>query len=156
MGSKLNPGTYDCYANALPDEPMFVLLARDPSAPDLLRMWALSREVAVIDGRRPESDRALVGEARECAEAMKAWRLANDGKWRLSLPANPSQLPDGLMGAANIEGVARAIQNFDLSQWLLLMPLTFSVGVPLVFWRAGIIRRRIEKEIADDFKRYGG
>lgn len=106
MGSKLHPGKFDCYANALPDEPMFVLLARDPSAPDLLRMWALSREVAVIDGRRPESDRALVGEARECADAMKAWRLANDGKWRLSLPADPSQRPDEL-----VEDLARALAS---------------------------------------------
>lgn len=35
---------------------------------------------------------------------------------RGSGPVDPSQPPDGLMGAANIEGVARAIQNFDLSQ----------------------------------------
>ena len=26
---KENPGRFDCYANALPDEPMFVLLARE-------------------------------------------------------------------------------------------------------------------------------
>lgn len=29
MGSKTNPGQFDCYANALPDEPMF----RGPPAP---------------------------------------------------------------------------------------------------------------------------
>lgn len=29
MGTKNNPGAFDCYANAEPDEPMFVLLARD-------------------------------------------------------------------------------------------------------------------------------
>lgn len=30
MGTKSNPTQFDCYANALPDEPMFILLARDP------------------------------------------------------------------------------------------------------------------------------
>jgi hypothetical protein len=30
MGTKSNPGPFDCYAKAEPDEPMFVLLARDP------------------------------------------------------------------------------------------------------------------------------
>jgi len=28
MATKKNPGEFDCYANAGPDEPMFVLLAR--------------------------------------------------------------------------------------------------------------------------------
>lgn len=33
MGTKNNPGAFDCYANAEPDEPMFVLLGRDKHAP---------------------------------------------------------------------------------------------------------------------------
>ena len=33
MGTKNNPGQFDCYRNAEPDEPMFVLLARDERAP---------------------------------------------------------------------------------------------------------------------------
>jgi hypothetical protein len=41
MGTKRNPGQYDCYAKAEPDEPMFVLLARDPTAPQLVRDWAV-------------------------------------------------------------------------------------------------------------------
>lgn len=38
MGTKNNPGTFDCYANAAPDEPMFVLLGRDKHAPLLVRL----------------------------------------------------------------------------------------------------------------------
>lgn len=44
MGTKNNPGKFDCYANADPDEPMFVLLARDPLASDLVLLWAERRE----------------------------------------------------------------------------------------------------------------
>lgn len=39
MGTKNNPGKFDCYTKAEPDEPMFVLLARDPLAPILVNLW---------------------------------------------------------------------------------------------------------------------
>ena len=74
MGSKNTPGKFDCYANAEPDEPMFVLLARDASAPDVVEEWAARREEAIRLRIKPESDRAMVDEARECAEKMRAWR----------------------------------------------------------------------------------
>lgn len=83
MGSKNNPGEFDCYTNALPDEPMFILLARDPSAPAIVKWWADAREAAIDRGERPESDRAMVEEARQCAKNMTAWRAANDGAWRI-------------------------------------------------------------------------
>ena len=74
MGSKLSPGTFDCYANAEPDEPMFVLLARDASAPDIVDVWARTRENMIATGLKPESDRKMVLEAQQCAIAMHQWR----------------------------------------------------------------------------------
>lgn len=82
MGTKNNPGKFDCEANALPDEPKFTLLARDPSAPELVRSWARKRRVQIAFGNRPESDLAMCDEADECATTMEAWREANDGAWR--------------------------------------------------------------------------
>lgn len=70
MGSKLRPGAYDCYEKAAPDEPMFILLARDASAPALVEMWAHDRE-------RHGEEAGVVAEARECAEQMRAWRDRN-------------------------------------------------------------------------------
>lgn len=70
MGTKNNPAPFDCYANAEPDEPMFVLLARDPHAPELVRQWAEHRSYGGYD---PEK----VAEAFACADAMDAWRAAN-------------------------------------------------------------------------------
>jgi hypothetical protein len=67
MGSKLKPGAFDCYANAAPDEPMFVLLARDKHAPTLVRAWADLRE-------KEGEDPAKVKEARDCADAMANYR----------------------------------------------------------------------------------
>lgn len=82
MGTKIRPGVYDCYRRALPDEPLFVLLGRDDSAPDQTRNWAHQLEQELSRGLRPASDHALVVEARSCAFAMERWRLTNPGAWR--------------------------------------------------------------------------
>lgn len=82
MGTKEHPGKFDCYSNALPDEPLFTLLARDPSAPELLRLWADNRRKAIVLGQRLMSDWAMTDEAYECATRMEQWRILNDGIWR--------------------------------------------------------------------------
>lgn len=66
MGTKLNPGAFDCYKNAEPDEPMFILLGRDPMAGYLVRLWAWWRRMRGEDERK-------INEARMCAEAMDAY-----------------------------------------------------------------------------------
>lgn len=68
MGTKNNPGQFDCYDAADPDEPIFVLLARDPSAPALVVAWATLR--ADVEGVTPK-----VQEAYDCANAMDEWRI---------------------------------------------------------------------------------
>jgi hypothetical protein len=82
MGTKNNPGNFDCYHNAMPDEPMFILLARDPNAPDLIERWADGRQCDIVRKVRPASDVGMVNEARDCARKMRKWRKANMGKWR--------------------------------------------------------------------------
>ncbi len=73
MGTKNDPGRYDCFANAEPDEPMFVLLARDKHAPTLVWLWATLRE---LDQEEP----AKVAEARDCMAAMLSWQIAHGRK----------------------------------------------------------------------------
>lgn len=82
MGTKNNAGEFDCYANALPDEPMFVLLARDPDFHRLVYEWADRRSADIRCGLRPETDWPMVYEARACATAAEKWRKENNGKWR--------------------------------------------------------------------------
>jgi len=71
MGTKNKPGTYDCYAAADPDEPMFVLLARDPSAHLLVGLWALIRD------KLGEDTAGKIEEARDCADAMRDWLVGH-------------------------------------------------------------------------------
>ncbi len=66
MGTKRDPGTFDCYTKAELDEPMFVLLARDRMAPELVLRWAAERE-------RVDENPAIVAEARDCAAEMHRW-----------------------------------------------------------------------------------
>ncbi|MDB4942987.1 MAG: hypothetical protein JWP97_2521 [Labilithrix sp.] len=84
MGTKNRPGTYDCYANAHPDEPMFVLLGRDPMAADLVDEWARLRELR-------DGPSAKVQEARTCARAMRAWATESES----ARPAPVSDLKPG-------------------------------------------------------------
>lgn len=82
MGTKEEPGDFDCYHNALPGEPIFVLLARDPDFHRLVMKWARRRSQDVQCGLRPESDMDMVAEAQSCAFKGRKWRKDNNGKWR--------------------------------------------------------------------------
>lgn len=82
MGTKNNPGKFDCYANALPDEPMFVLLARDPKFFKYVLKWANDRDLDIACGDRPLSDSDMTKEARQCAYDGQLWRRMNNGIWR--------------------------------------------------------------------------
>ena len=66
MGTKNNPGLYDCYEKADPDEPIFVLRANDKYAPTLVWLWA---SLAGLDGTKA----AKVQEAQACATDMMRW-----------------------------------------------------------------------------------
>lgn len=60
MGTKNNPGKFDCYANAQP---------RDPAACVLVTLWADIREAM-------GEDPSKIAEARQCASALARWAIA--------------------------------------------------------------------------------
>ena len=93
MATKSNPGRFDCYAAARPDEQMFVLLDRDPIAPFLVSIWSKVRmgdpeaaravfesmlaSVAPRYCMHPDAEKA--SEAMDCALAMfRAQALASE------------------------------------------------------------------------------
>jgi hypothetical protein len=100
MGTKNNPGKWDCYHNAEPDEPMFTLLARDRLAGHLVSIWSKIRmgdmEAAgqIFDHMirthgldycvAPDVDKAI--EAMDCAAAMFEWRKAKCFELTAELP----------------------------------------------------------------------
>jgi hypothetical protein len=71
VGSKSRPSKYDCFSKAEPDEPMFVLLGRDPCAPILIDTWCELR-------KRMGEDFEKLDEARACAEACEQWLGEHD------------------------------------------------------------------------------
>lgn len=82
MGTKNNPGDFDCYNEAAPDEPIFTLRANDPMAPIIVAWWAKLRSTArELDARANRvrlSDSDLFDdkhkEAFVVADAMRKWR----------------------------------------------------------------------------------
>lgn len=84
----------DCFERAMPGEPTFTLLARDPHAPDVVLDWAFRRECAIRRGEKPRSDMERVAEAQALARQMREWRRENLNTWQTPtqplLPAMPT------------------------------------------------------------------
>lgn len=90
MGTKNNPGRFDCFAAAEPDEPLFGLLARDALAAHMVSIWSKLRmgdheaarvvfnhllEQATQAGyprAGDDVDKAI--EAMDCSMSMFTWR----------------------------------------------------------------------------------
>ncbi len=80
MGTKANPGSYDCYGAVDDDEPLFTLRAKDPLAPVLVKLWVELRKMTrpgtvVLSPDRTREIRKHQ-EALRCASDMVAWRVA--------------------------------------------------------------------------------
>lgn len=106
MGTKNNPSKFDCYANAFPDEPMFVLLARDRHAAGLVLLWAMLRE-------RECEDPAVLAEARECADAMASFIKQTKGR-------PPADVLAELLNKPHLKDFARALQleaHHQVGRW---------------------------------------
>jgi hypothetical protein len=68
MGTKTEPGRFDCYGAAEPHEPIFILLGRDPVAADLVREWVKRRQAKGEGGDK-------IMEALSCASDMDAFAM---------------------------------------------------------------------------------
>jgi hypothetical protein len=86
VGSKNNPGKFDCYSRAEPDEPVFVLLGRDPVASFVVEYWAMLRE------RLGKTEQEAIDEARSCALEMQQWARSKGKEQQLAhaLAATPA------------------------------------------------------------------
>ena len=112
MGTKNNPGRFDCHAKADPDEPIFTLRANDPLAPHVVRLWAFLRGLVLeyagrtvsipptgstaeaalaaalsVGIRLPAPDLDKLTEAMRLADAMEAWRTPDPNQGDLALVA---------------------------------------------------------------------
>jgi hypothetical protein len=77
MGTKNNPGQFDCYSKADGDEPIFVLRGKDPVAAGLVREWVHQRivfELATKKKVTPEFQEKL-SEALKVALDMEDYRI---------------------------------------------------------------------------------
>jgi len=104
MGTKANPGPFDCYVLARDDEPMFTVIARDPMMPVLVRLWADIQLAGMASGHVPDDQ---VG--RECEKVAEALKVARDAEaWREAhVITNPPQPPSIEDTGAMIEAANR-------------------------------------------------
>lgn len=93
MATKNNPGQFDCHGKADPDEPIFTLRAKDPTAAWLVEIWRGLRAgnvdharehlnaAVLIMSMRPDKivplDSPKSQEAQACGVSMIEWREKN-------------------------------------------------------------------------------
>lgn len=98
MGTKEQPGQFDCYAALEADEPFFVLKATDPSAPLAVIVWSEHyRERKQRAGAWNERAVARYCEAHQIANQMSEWRARRDQSRDEPVPfsvASPQTLLD--------------------------------------------------------------
>lgn len=99
MPTKQNPGAFDCYKAALPDEPIFVILGRDPAGPATLDFWAAQR---IKRGKTVgDDDKSRIGAAIDEAKKMQDWRSRMLEASVDGVP--PWRLPVHFIGEAEME-----------------------------------------------------
>ena len=76
MGTKNNPGPWDCYAKLEPDEPFYLLMGRSLIAPLLVRTELTTRLWQVKNGiMRPDTqaERDQIAAGFACLTEMEIW-----------------------------------------------------------------------------------
>ena len=99
MPTKQNPGLFDCYKAALPDEPIFVILGRDPAGPATLDFWASQR--IKLGKTVGDDDKNRIKAAIDEAKEMQDWRTRMLDASVEGIP--PWRLPVHFIGEAEIE-----------------------------------------------------
>ena len=135
MANKNHPGPFNCHAAALPDEPIFTLLGRDPAAPETIRDWAFRREA--MEKNTTQEDRDRIDEAIHCASDMEKWRDDNidptpggTASWRL--PRNQVTEDDAPVAEKDVYAkVAAAIDAATVDA-------NIDMGTHYQAWRAAI------------------
>lgn len=116
MGSKTNPGKFDCYANAEPDEPMFILLGRDKAAGSTVRKWVQFR---IMAGKNEAGDEQTE-EAMRCSYAMDEYAKASNPpdletelvEYTLSIPQ--AEVGVAVLGRHSIVSISRLTPRMRL------------------------------------------
>ncbi len=131
MGTKTNPGNINCLAAALPDEELFILLARDKASPFLTGLWAAIRlgdfsaaqamfkkeAKKLIQEYIHEPDTEKANEAIDVADRMGRWRffemkkIAKSGvpRWRDPEPNHMKDRPT--LDPSTFAGMTELIVN---------------------------------------------
>ena len=73
MGTKNNPGKFDCYAKADPDEPIFVLRGNDPTAAQTIQLWIRLNEFSGTSSEKIAEATRVIGE-------MRGWAFKQGGR----------------------------------------------------------------------------
>lgn len=115
MGTKNNPGHYDCYAKLAEDEPYFVLRGKDPFGWLLVNLWCSIRTMMMRANASPkekENYQTKLREAKACAASMKSFAERH--------PANIEE--------RSVENAVRSYIGLDTTVMKILRELVYAAS----------------------------
>ena len=129
--------TDGCFYRALDDEPIFVLLARDPCFAETIRAWETSRQALIGRGEKPQGDHPMLLEALATATAGVAWRnestdptngydAGQHARWH-GEAAPPRQLVE-VTGRSHRKGVPEGGHLLPYDEWERVKRLAMPLG----------------------------
>lgn len=105
MSTKRNPGPYACYDKLDPDEPFFVLRAKDPLAPAVVEAWATAAALTATSVDLRDKSR----EARAVAVRMRLWANAQLAEQNARERLTPDE--EAVLAHAQAKGVGLTAQT---------------------------------------------
>lgn len=135
--------TDGCFYRALDDEPIFVLLARDPCFAETIRGWETSRQALIGRGEKPQGDHPMLLEALATATAGVAWRnestdptngydAGQHARWHVEA-APPRRLVE-VVGRSHRKGVPAGGHMLPYDDWLTVLQTAMCLGNRFLLW----------------------
>lgn len=153
MGTKMDGDR--CYDAAMPNEPMFVLLARDESSPKLVRQWAAIRQSLISAGLKPETDLAQVNEAFALADRMETWRRDADEAWRKQAAFDFAEGTADAFRDAVVHGTGVTLDGQHVAHESFTIPtrptISFAGDKPDLMHEHGNVERHLLQHQGDEF-----
>lgn len=143
MGTKANPGPFDCYAKLEPNEPYFLIMGRDPMGQQLVEMWCSGAELWLSSkygspgndnltfGAWMSRERAKISEARAVAEAMATYCRGEDKipmRWSGVAPVITRAPAKTTVTRTKVEEVLKYVDDPWVSA--IVIELARAAGVP--------------------------
>lgn len=133
-----------CFYRALDDEPIFVLLARDPCFAEAVRWWVTLRQALIGSGQKPLEDHEVLADALSTATAGLVWRndatdpakgydAGEHARWHVE-KAPDRDLVEVVLHPNKAKGAPEGGYVLPYDDWLTVLQTAMALGNRFLLW----------------------